>query len=71
MDTASSETLKQQFQSLQEQQQKKLLRRKQLQEEKNSRVASSNGPGPASFGVEDHLDLKVRSPVNIVQTESI
>ncbi|XP_064617596.1 coiled-coil domain-containing protein 13-like [Liolophura sinensis] len=62
MDTASSETLKQQFQNLQEQQQRKLLRRKQLQEEKNSRVASSDGPGSAAFGVEDHLDLKLSDP---------
>ena len=58
-----SETLRQQFQALQEQQQKKLLKRKQRQEEKNKKK-DDNGkeevqqPGDM-LGISDDLGLTV------------
>ena len=73
------ETLRQQFQALQEQQQKKLMRRKQRQEEKNKKEAASKegderggpktkeGSNLGALGLNDDLDLKVSgsSPLQI------
>ena len=68
---ATDDTLRQQFQALQEQQQKKLLRRKQRQEEKNKKelVAkereengkkTKDGSEPGGLRLNDDLELKVR-----------
>ncbi|XP_013386677.1 coiled-coil domain-containing protein 13-like [Lingula anatina] len=61
---ASDETLKQQFQLLQEQQQKKLLLRKQRKEEKEKsekdQLKESKSFG--AFGVEDDLALTLADP---------
>ena len=58
-----SETLRQQFQALQEQQQKKLLKRKQRQEEKNKKKESNDTDNAQSagdtLGLSDDLGLKV------------
>jgi len=58
---SNSETLKQQFQLLQEQQQKKLERRKQqkIQKGKKQEQASVQEKTSTAFGVNDELDLKV------------
>ncbi|XP_038078878.1 coiled-coil domain-containing protein 13-like isoform X2 [Patiria miniata] len=76
METAD-ETLRQQFQALQEQQQRKLTRRKQKQEEKNKKEAATKeqeGKGGAKkkkegeelggLGLNDDLDLKLSEPVS-------
>ncbi|XP_071788912.1 coiled-coil domain-containing protein 13-like [Asterias amurensis] len=71
---ATDDTLRQQFQALQEQQQKKLLRRKQRQEEKNKKelVAkereengkkTKDGSEPGGLRLDDDLDLKLSEPV--------
>lgn len=62
MEDAGSETLKKQFQLLQEQQQKKLQRRKQRQDQKEKSSIQKPETAP-TFGVEDHLDLKLADPV--------
>jgi len=56
----ADESLKNQFQILQEQQQQKLLRRKQRKEEQQrAKTASVVSSGNTAFGVSDQLDLKV------------
>ncbi|OWF48709.1 coiled-coil domain-containing protein 13-like [Mizuhopecten yessoensis] len=62
MEDTGSETLKQQFQLLQEQQQKKLQRRKQRQDQKE-KSSVQKPAAPPTFGVEDQLDLKLADPV--------
>ena len=57
MESETSETLKKQFQLLQEQQQKKLQRRKQKKEEKSKEKSIVNTSN--AFGVDDDLNLKV------------
>ena len=58
METETSETLKKQFQLLQEQQQKKLQRRKQKKEEKNKEKEKSIVNTSNAFGIDDDLNLK-------------
>lgn len=57
----AEETLRSQFQMLQDQQQKKLMRRKQRKEEQDRAKTASAISTTAStaFGVSDQLDLKV------------
>ncbi|KAL5010887.1 hypothetical protein ScPMuIL_013192 [Solemya velum] len=56
-------SLKQQFQLLQEQQQKRLLRRKQgLEAREKSSLPPNSTPGPATFGIDDDLNLKLADP---------
>ena len=58
----SDENLRNQFQLLQDQQQKKLMQRKKRKEEQQrAHTASviSTSTVKSSFGVNDHLDLKV------------
>ncbi|CAG2209153.1 Coiled-coil domain-containing protein 13 [Mytilus edulis] len=61
MESETSETLKKQFQLLQEQQQKKLQRRKQKKEEKSKEKSIVNTSN--AFGVDDDLNLKLADPV--------
>lgn len=61
MEAETSETLKKQFQLLQEQQQKKLQRRKQKKEEKSKEKSIVNTSN--AFGVDDDLNLKLADPV--------
>lgn len=57
---ATEESLRSQFQLLQDQQQKKLMRRKQRKEEQErAKTASVISTGNTAFGVSDQLDLKV------------
>ncbi|KAJ8306867.1 hypothetical protein KUTeg_014951 [Tegillarca granosa] len=56
----TNESLKQQFQLLQEQQQKKLLRRKQRKEEQAKEKTNLEKPEEKTFGVDDNLDLKTK-----------
>lgn len=63
METETSETLKKQFQLLQEQQQKKLQRRKQKKEEKNKEKEKSIVNTSNAFGIDDDLNLKLADPV--------
>lgn len=56
MSIADSETLKHQFQLIQEQQQKKLLARKQKKASAKETTAVSTKDG---WGLEDDLELKV------------
>ncbi|KAL4228803.1 Coiled-coil domain-containing protein 13 [Mactra antiquata] len=60
---SSEETLRTQFQILQDQQQKKLMRRKQRKEEQRAKTASVlPSHTDSAFGVTDQLDLKLSEP---------
>ncbi|KAK3579285.1 hypothetical protein CHS0354_033364 [Potamilus streckersoni] len=62
---STDESLKKQFQLLQEQQQKKLLRRKQRKEEREKSAMSAVSASSNAFGIDDNLNLKLSEPPKI------
>ena len=59
MSVEDSETLKQQFQLIQEQQQRKLLARKQKKANNSAKETSTVSKSKNNWNFEDDLDLKV------------